>query len=91
LILNVPVLPFEVISIVGEHLSTMGHYGTLASLNRTCKHVRQDTLPILWKKVVVKTFETVRMTSESSPYTPEEYLEEFRVRYGGEEHYKYIK
>lgn len=42
-------LPLELIGIVGEFLSGSYHFGTLAKLNRTCKAVRTETLPVLYE------------------------------------------
>lgn len=45
-------LPVDVIGVVAECLSGSYSYGTLAALNRTCKLVRAQTLPILFETVV---------------------------------------
>jgi hypothetical protein len=84
---NIPRLPLELIVLVAEQLSDMGHFATLANVNRTCKHVRQETKRALWKRVVVKRIGSVATTS----YSPDGYLALFKRHYGGEEYYKYIK
>jgi hypothetical protein len=45
-------LPVDVIGVVAECLSGSYSYGTLAALNRTCKLIRAQTLPILFETVV---------------------------------------
>lgn len=42
-------LPLEVIGTIGECLIGSYQFGTLAKLNRTCKAVRAETLPILYE------------------------------------------
>jgi hypothetical protein len=50
---KIPDLPNDVMSIIAEILVAEHNYGTCASLNRTCRGVREDTLAILWKVVVI--------------------------------------
>ncbi|KAI5449176.1 hypothetical protein NCC49_005262 [Naganishia albida] len=69
----------------------MGYRSTLASFNRTCRDVRLETLPTLWKTVIVKRIHPVGRTGGYQSYTPKEYLEFFKPRYGREEQCKYIK
>lgn len=42
-------LPVEVIGVIGECLLGAYQFGTLAKLNRTCKAVRTETLPVLYE------------------------------------------
>lgn len=42
-------LPLEVVGVVAEFLLGSYHFGTLAKLNRTCKAIRAETLPVLYE------------------------------------------
>jgi hypothetical protein len=80
-----------VIGLVAHQLSTLGYYGTLANLNTTCHHVRLETVPALWTRVTIKRIDSVATSGWVMAFSPEQYLESFKARYGGEKYYKYIK
>jgi hypothetical protein len=46
-------LPLDIIGVIAKQLIADGSYGTCAALNVTCKAVFQETLRILWKRLVL--------------------------------------
>lgn len=88
---NIPRLPLEVIGLVAHQLSTLGYYGTLANLNTTCHHVRFETVPALWTRVIIKRIDSVVTSGWITTFSPEQYLQLFKARHGGDKYYKYIR
>jgi hypothetical protein len=46
-------LPSELVVEISEHLTASSSFGSLASFNITCKWIREATLPILYRKVIL--------------------------------------
>lgn len=45
-------LPLDIFGLIAKHLVAQDLHGSCAALNLTCKAVRDETTPILWKRVV---------------------------------------
>lgn len=81
-------LPVEVIGVVGEQLAKLQYWGTLANLNVSCKAVRWETTPILWKVFRQSEFTS---TSDGRLLTINEYEERFMATLAHNDGYKCIQ